>query len=327
MVIKNWPFCVFFQLELIEAVREMATRCECALLSGGVNSSFVVSLHEEPQRLTVFTVDFGLGRSRDVSYAKYLVRKQKIGKHIIITPTREEFKRAIDWVLKNLGIVDVTEVVSDAIHYVSLRRAKEYGCKCVLTGDGGDELFLGYSFLLDKSDKELREWIKKMLKEAWLPTLWVGQRLGVKVVAPLYSESAKRIAVNAPIYCFIDRDERICKYFLRNHLEVFELYRIAKRPKVPAAQGSGAMMAFRKLLKDLSRAELLRGLKRFLGFRPKSKLQAYLGHRMMELGLEPPPLCDDEDRRCPVCGRCMKENHCWFCGAYINEKGEVIRPY
>ncbi len=327
MVIKNWPFCVFFQLELIEAVREISTRCDCALLSGGVDTSFVVSLHRKPQELTAFTVDFGVGDHRDVGYAKYLVRKQKIGKHVIITPDLKEFQEAIDWVLKNLRTVDVVEVVSDAVHYISLNRAKRYGCKSVLTGDGGDELFLGYSFLLDKSDEELRAWIKKMVKEAWLPTVWIGQKLGIEVVAPLYSDVAKKVALNTPIYCFIDRDNSLGKYLLRNHLEVFELYKIAKRPKVPVTQGSGAITAFRKLVRNSGRAELLKGLKKFLGFRPKSKLQAYLGHRMMELGIEPPPVCSDEGRRCPVCGRCMKENRCWFCGAYISDKGEIVRPY
>ena len=327
MVIKNWPFCVFFQLELIEAVRDIATRSDCALLSGGVDTSFVVSLHRKPQDLTVFTVDFGFGNHRDVGYAKYLVRKKKIGKHIIITPSLNEFQEAIDWVLKNLRTIDIVEVVSDAVHYMSLKRAKEYGCRTVLTGDGGDELFLGYSFLLDKSDEELREWIRKMVKDAWLPTLWIGKKLGVNVVAPLYSEVAKKVALNMPIYCFIDRENKIGKYILRNHLEVFELYKIAKRPKAPVTTGSGAVTALRKLVKNFKRAELFRGLKKYVGFRPRSKLQAYLGHRMMELGLEPPPICSDESRRCPVCGRCMKDNYCKFCGAYVSERGEVIYHY
>jgi len=308
-------------------VRDISTKCDCALLSGGINTSFVVYLHGRPKDLTAFTVDFGFKEYRDGGYAKYIAKKVKLGKHIIIKPTEDEFREAIDWVLKNLMTIDVDEVTSDAVIYISLSRAKEYGCKAVLTGEGGDELFLGHSFLLDKSDEELREWIKKMLREAWLPTIWIGRELGVNVVAPLFSDIAKKTALTAPIYCFIDRDERIPKYFLRNFFEALDLYKIANRPKAPANIGSGAIKAFRKLVMKYDRAKLFKGLKGYLGFRPKSKLQAYLGHRMMELGLKPLPLCSDESKRCPVCGRCLVDNRCWFCGARLNEKGEVIKRY
>jgi len=326
-VTVNWTICALHQYELIMSISATASFYNCILLSGGVNSSFIASIHRKKKELTAFTVDFALGKNRDRYYAEYIVRRCKIGNHIVITPTADELEEAIEWVIKEYRTIDPLEIAQDAVHYIVLKAAKEHGCNAVLTGDGGDEMFAGNPSLFSLSDGKIRKWLLRNAKKARLPTVEIGNKLGVPVVTPLYSNIAKIVAVYAPIYCFVDKQKKVDRLMLRNHLEIFDLIAVARRRKVPVYEGSGAFLAIKKLSNKYRKKELLKGLKRYIGFRPKSKVQAYLAHKMKELRVKPPPLCWDEHIRCPVCGRCVRKGFCKFCGAHVTKNGEAVYPF
>ena len=46
--------------------------------------------------------------------------------------------------------------------YLALKWAKENGKKSIIPGDGADELFAGYNFLVNKPENELEEEIKRV---------------------------------------------------------------------------------------------------------------------------------------------------------------------
>lgn len=311
--------CLELLSKVERVVRKLMSDCDCTLLSGGVDTSYIVSLHPHPDKLKAFTFSGG----EDLYYAKEVVSRLGIREHILIEPTKNEFQEGVDWVLRELRTIDPVEVAADAVHYLTLRRAKEAGCKCVASGDGGDELFLGYTFLLGLSDEELLNWLRRMVKDAWLPTIWVGRRLGIRVVTPLYNAEIKALILKAPLNCLINDGRRLGKLMLRYHLERVGLEDVAWRAKTPVTTGSGASDLLEKLAEDISGDEV-RKVEEVMNFRPPTKLHAFLASRLLKLGVEPPPLCEDNKRRCPVCGRCMRGNHCNFCGATLTSDGSVM---
>jgi len=58
-----------------------------------------------------------------------------------------------------------------------------------------------------------------------------------------------------------------------------------------------------------------------LGFKPPTRLHAFLAHRMEQLGIKPPEVVPGG---CPVCGRRLHRRTCRFCGAYIAREGVTL---
>ncbi len=310
--------CARLRRRLEVTVKRDAEDCDCALLSGGIDTTFVASSHPSPEKLTVYTV--ALPGSTDLEYARKAAELLGVENHIVIKPGREEYFRAVKWVMEKLVTIDPVEVSADAVHYLSLSKALEDGCRCVLSGDGGDELFLGYSFLFSKSDGELAEWLERMSRSAWMPTLWVGDQLGLEVKAPLYSLEARSIALKTPVHCMLDRSRGIGKLPLRRSLLERGLGLIALREKTPVTSGSGSHSYLSSLAEEYRgdiKSEVIRS---HLGFDPPGLERLFLGWLMTEWRIQPPPVCGDEDERCPVCGRCLERGYCRFCGSYFPDR-------
>ncbi len=292
--------------------------CDCVLLSGGIDTSFVataVAAHAPGLvRLAVSVLPEG---SPDEAYAHRV--SEALGLRLAaLRPSTPGFRAAVDASLVALGIVDPVEVAGAAGAALGLAAARSEGCGCVLTGDGGDELFLGYEFLLNAGPREIGEWRARMTGGgAHFVVDDLAGVLGVRVCHPLYSPEARLVAREAPLECLISRGpggSRVGKYLLRLYLDAMGLPWVAWRGKTPITMGSGAL----GLLEGLAR-----GSRPVEGWEP-SEAHAYLMARMLDLGLEPPGPCPDPGRRCPVCGRCLEGGRCRFCGAYLGGGGVSV---
>ncbi len=312
MVLKD--ACMEYARELSSIVSREASRCDCTLLSGGIDTTFVVLSHPRKTRLTAITVDLG---GPDAYYARLVASRLGL-RHILRSPGIESFARAVDKVVEMLRIIDPVEVAADAVHIISLETAGSEGCRCVLTGDGGDELFLGYDFLLGLPESKIREWLDRVIASAWLPTVWIGRKLGLEVVAPLYSDEAKELVKHLPLDCLIDRSRGYGKLLLRALIAYAGLEEVAWRRKDPVTRGSGSLRLLKQLAESSSIPE--EPARRILGFKPPSRPHLYLAWRLISRATLP-PLCPEASRRCPVCGRCLNRGFCKFCGTYIDEGG------
>lgn len=306
--------CMEYARELSSIVSRETSGCDCALLSGGIDTTFVVLSHSRKTRLNAITVDLG---GPDVYYARLVASRLGL-RHILRSPGIESFARAVDRVVEMLRIIDPVEVAADAVHLISLETAKREGCGCVLTGDGGDELFLGYNFLLGLPESKLREWLDKVIAGAWLPTVWIGRKLGLEVVAPLYSDEAKELVRRLPMECLIDRSKGYGKLLLRIFIANAGLDEVAWRRKEPVTSGSGSLRLLKQLAESSSIPEEL--VRDTLGFAPPSRPHLYLAWRLVSRTTPPPP-CREASRRCRICSRCLDRGFCRFCGAYIEEGG------
>ena len=124
---------------------------------------------------------------------------------------------------------------------VTLKWAKEHDKKSIITGDGADELFAGYNFLVNKPENELEAEIKRVCSVMHFPTQEIGKSLGVKVESPFLNEKVIEIANQIPSNLKVKEEEnvRYGKWILRKTFETYIPTQIAWRKKSPMQEGAG----------------------------------------------------------------------------------------
>ena len=282
------------------------------LLSGGVDTSFIAYSLDEPARVKAVTVDLG---GSDVRYASMVASRLGMD-HLVVEPSEDMLEGALREALRILATLDPVEAAAGAVHVLSVTAARRAGCKCIISGDGGDELFLGYTFLHSLPPNGMREWIARMAERAWMPTGYIAGYYGLRALMPLYSWTAKSIALQAPLGCLVgEHDGRVYgKLFLRRYLEsVGAPWDVAWRPKAPVTSGSGVL----GVLEKLAGRHDMRGMAAGLGLKRYTPMHDLLASLYIQERLNPVPRCVWCGEPCSNCGRCTSRGgYCRFCGAY-----------
>lgn len=117
-------------------------------LSGGVDSS-LIAYHAKPQ--VAFSIHYGEGEKYDeVQYAK-LVAKDIGCEHILVKPDKKHFESYLDHVIYHL---DMPVGSFSCFPLYMLAREATKHVRIVLSGEGADELFSGYTrYLLPVHDE------------------------------------------------------------------------------------------------------------------------------------------------------------------------------
>ncbi len=215
-----------------------STGCDCIALSGGIDTSFVaLAAHLARVRLRGVTVYYTGGLPRDLHYAGFVARRLGISHEYIAID--DEFIASRSQVI--LGCTrrrDHIELRNDAIFLAAIEWSLENNCRCLLTGDGGDELFAGYTFLRILDSKSLRKAILKLGVRGRYPALELAECMGARVEAPLLNDEVIEAAAYTPTECI--RGWMLeGKHPLRIILEKHGLHLIATRTKIPAESGAG----------------------------------------------------------------------------------------
>ena len=309
--------CYRLAEELLKRVGEELVRngCDCILFSGGVDTTFVaLAAVESGLRPTLVTV-LAEGNA-DEHYAR--VAGAALGLRLVeVRPSLDELLGCADQALRAMTTIDPIEVISASAVCAGLAKAKELGCRCVATGDGGDELFLGYGFLHGLGEGELKAWLDRVSRGAFFNSVEVGRLLGVKVVLPLYSEAAKSIALRAfEEGCDIMRFSSLThgKALMRMAIASRGLADVGWRLKTPITAGTGVEAVLGRM-RSLVAADEVVGLSGRTGIKLPSYAHAYLLKRRLELSLPLPERAAANG--CPICGAPLRDNFCRFCGAYV----------
>ena len=208
-------------------------------LSGGLDSSILAHLRKDqkPQTMTIITKDF-LGT--DLTFA------QIIAKHLglplsLIQVSMEEVLDSINETIKILGNYNDIEIRNSIVPYIYLTTLKKKGVDSVITGDGADEVFAGYNFLLKKSDEEIGEELKRIKKIMHFPSKDIARSLNMKVETPFLNEELIKFSDDIEISKKINskEGEKFGKWILRETFEKYLPNNITWREKSPMQDGSG----------------------------------------------------------------------------------------
>jgi asparagine synthase (glutamine-hydrolysing) len=124
-----------------------------AWLSGGLDSSTMAAL-ARPYFDHFFTIAAGMAGSPDLYYANMVAEHIGSDHHEVIVDL-EDMLEALPQVIYHLESFDPLLVRSSITNFLVARRAADF-VPAIYSGEGGDELFAGYSYMkeLDASDLE-----------------------------------------------------------------------------------------------------------------------------------------------------------------------------
>ena len=301
-------------------LQEACEECESnwIALSGGLDSSIILNLikREETEAITVITKDFV---GTDLTYAQIMAKHTEIPLSLMHIEL-EEVLESINETIKILGNFNDIEIRNSIVPYIYLNSLKKNGVNSVMTGDGADEIFAGYNFLLKKDEQEIEEELKRIKKIMHFPSKEIGDSLNMKVEMPFLNkrviEFSDNIATSEKIN--IKDGKRFGKWVLRKTFENIIPNSIVWREKSPMQDGSGTSNLtnlFNTIITDEIFTQKKNDILEEDGvyIRSKESLHYYECFRKINSIQE----CKS-DNKCPDCNYEIKENSkfCRMCGKF-----------
>jgi len=288
------------------------------LLSGGLDSSILASIASKFIDLTGITVTYN--NAPDLRYAQIIAEKYSI-KHLIKHLTIADIEDAIENVVRIMRSFDPMEVRNTMVVYSSMNTLKQNGFNSVMTGDGGDELFVGYNYLLRLEEYKLEDELNKLWAIMHFSSAAIGRELGINVKSPYLDREFIEFAKKIPISLKVREHDgtRWGKWILRSCFQDEITMEIAWRPKMPLEQGAGTSMLTQHFNSSISNDDFNSKVKRYaeqdsVKIRDKEHLQYYEVYRKF---FDAPKESNCE-ARCPDCQGCVRKDSrfCNTCGAF-----------
>ncbi|MEM3437092.1 MAG: asparagine synthase-related protein [Nitrososphaerales archaeon] len=311
--------CIKIRSLLKEAV--LRNLSEGILLSGGLDTSILAYLASDINKLRAITVAFNATLAPDVEYAKLIAKTLNLD-HTIYLFDKNELFNSIPMVIKTLKSFDPMEIRNSVSIFIALKLAKEKGIKSVMTGDGSDELFAGYSFLFELNKEQLDDKLSKIWGSMFFSSIPLGKALNVDVKIPFLDQEIKSYAMSIDSKYKIRKEgtQTWGKWILRKAFDNILPKAIVWRVKMPIEYGSGTNILTSLLEKMVNDFEFEEKRKRYMEedkvvIRNKEQLWYYEIYRSI-IGI--PRKAKDIGKNCPFCNSDLNDDakYCRVCGAY-----------
>ena len=226
---------------LYRILEESCNECKSNLisLSGGLDSSIIAYFlkQRKPKSVAIIAEDFV---STDLTYCQMVSKEMQLPLSIYNVKT-VTILEAIEETIKILKNFNDIEIRNNVVMYLAIKWAKDNGEKSIITGDGADELFAGYSFLINKPEEELEEEIKRVCSIMHFPTQKIGKALGISIESPFLNDVVVKLSKEIPANLKVknEKGKRYGKWILRKTFEKYIPYQIAWREKSAMQDGSG----------------------------------------------------------------------------------------
>jgi asparagine synthase (glutamine-hydrolysing) len=220
-------------------------------------------------------------------------------------------------ILKNFNDI---EIRNNVVMYLAIKWAKENNQKSIVTGDGADELFAGYNFLVNKPENELEAEIKRVCSIMHFPTQKIGMELGIKIESPFLNQKVIELASQIPSNLKIKEEggKRYGKWILRKTFEKHIPLQIAWRRKSPMQEGagtSGLTNLFESIISEEVYVEKKLTVEKNDGVVIRSRESMYYYEIFKKLYGS--PVDDHVECRCPYCKHEVNNSKfCRMCGAF-----------
>lgn len=208
-------------------------------LSGGLDSTIISHFLKErnPNAVAIIAKDFV---ASDLTYCQRV--SKEFGMSLTINQvSTADILSAIEETIKILKNFNDIEIRNNVVMYLAIKWAKEQNSSGIITGDGADELFAGYGFLVNKPEEELEKEIQRVCTVMHFPTQKIGKALGMDVESPFLDEKIIEFAKTIPAELKVrnEGEKRYGKWILRKTFEKNIPMQIAWREKSPMQEGSG----------------------------------------------------------------------------------------
>lgn len=226
---------------LVVKLKEVCDSCkaESISLSGGLDSTILAYCLKErkPKAISVIAQDFP---SADLTFCQIASKELDLPLTIINVETAEFLESIIETIsiLKNFNDI---EIRNNVVMYLAIKWVKEHDLQSIITGDGADELFAGYNFLVKKEEHDIEREIHRIASIMHFPTQKIGKALGVKVESPFLDKKIIDYANAIPTNLKVKTEKEIKygKWILRKTFENKIPLQIAWREKTPMQDGAG----------------------------------------------------------------------------------------
>jgi asparagine synthase (glutamine-hydrolysing) len=285
---------------------------EGLLLSGGLDSSILAYLNPHLKAITISLKS----RGEDAEYSKTVARflnLKSYHREIEI----EEALEAVPVVIKILKTFDPA-IPNDLCTYFGITAARDSGIKTLMTGDGSDELFGGYSYMQQIS--KLNDYIKRIVPYLNFSSNQIGSFFNINIFQPYLNREIIDFAlkIDPALKIKKDPDDKIWgKWILRTAFKGHLPQKIIWQKKRPLEYGSGMTelreIISRKVRNEEFEREKKQGKVKFISREHYFYYKTY----MDVVGHIPEPARDQ--KACPGCraGMAKEAFHCKVCGNVI----------
>ena len=302
-------------------LEEITIQCDANWIafSGGLDSSILAEIKKDSQlnAITIIAKDF-LGS--DLQYS------QIMSKHIGIPLELKyvdinEMLNAVENTIKILKNFNDIEIRNSIVSYLYLNALKEKNVTKVITGDGADEIFAGYNFLVKKDHSELKDELKRMKEIMHFTSEKIANELGISIQMPFISESIVSAVETLPVNLLINQknDQKFGKWILRKAFENDLPSSIIWRKKTAMQDGSGTTnltKLFDSVITDDIFEEKTKKIKKDdnVTIRTKESLH-YYEHYKENFRI---PEYQSQKNLCPDCNAELSSNSkfCRMCGRF-----------
>ncbi|HEY8110495.1 MAG TPA: asparagine synthase-related protein, partial [Candidatus Nitrosotenuis sp.] len=146
----------------------LGSNVDCLSLSGGLDSTILAYFLKDRKinTISIIAKDF---LANDLTYCQLAANRFNLPLNIRFCET-DEIYSGIEETIKILKNFNDIEIRNNVVMYLALSAAKELGFNKIMTGDGADEIFAGYNFLLNKNNEDLELDLKRISKIMHFPS-------------------------------------------------------------------------------------------------------------------------------------------------------------